>query len=471
MPVNTSLHPDYSYMLPTVTMVRDAVEGDPAIKWRKEHYLPASFAKKDGEYTPHYKEYLARAYFMGVTGRTKEALVGMVFRKAPTHEMPTPLENLLEDIDGSGQSLDQIAKEMIGELMEAGKQYLLVDYPEAEEGMDSETEQRLGLRPTIAAYPFESLINWRFEGIKGRQMLTMAVLRESVDTGTDEFGHDTDYRYRVLRLRDGVYTQQVYDEGGVSITDEYSPRMAGGAPFDHIPLHIAGAKSNLPGKDMPPLYDIARVNIGHYQNTANTEESGYIGTQPMLHVDVGETSLEEWKQHNADPLAFGNRQGLTTKGGRLDIVQAQATDYNLTLMERKEGQMVMLGARLVQRGGQAETAEASRINASAEASVLDVLVGNASEAIEAALEDMARFMGIDPNAVSYQLNKSFWESSLSGQDLVAVMQGYQGGVYGSKDVIYMMRKGSITLDPDRDDEEIMQDAASGMLDSLQPDMQ
>ena len=42
----------------------------------------------------------------------------------------------------------------------------------------------------------------------------------------------------------------------------------------------------------------------------------------------------------------------------------------------------MLGARLVQRGGQAETAEAARINASAEASTLDTLVGNLSEALE-----------------------------------------------------------------------------------------
>lgn len=243
--------------------------------------------------------------------------------------------------------------------------------------------------------------------------------------------------------------------------------MAGGAKFDHIPLHIAGAKTNLPGKDMPPLYDIARVNIGHYQNTANTEESGYIGTQPMLHVDVGETSLDEWKEHNPAPLAFGNRQGLKTKGGRLEIVQAQSTDYNLTLMDRKEAQMVMLGARLVQSAGQAETAEASRINASAEASVLDVLVGNASECIEAALEDMARFMGINPDSVTYSLNKSFWESALSAQDLLAVMQGYQTGVYGAKDVLYMMRKGKIELDPERDDETILEDAASSLLEDMQ----
>ncbi|MCA9367963.1 structural protein, partial [Candidatus Kaiserbacteria bacterium] len=78
-------HPDYTKMLPIVTMVRDAVAGDPAIKLKKETYLPADFAKDSatGNYTDHYNGYLNRAYFLGVTGRTKEAMIGMVFRKPP----------------------------------------------------------------------------------------------------------------------------------------------------------------------------------------------------------------------------------------------------------------------------------------------------------------------------------------------------------------------------------------------------
>jgi len=464
MPVDIE-HPDYAYMKPIVRLVRDCSEGDPAVKLRREVYLPADFARQaNGEYSDHYLSYLARAYFLGVTSRTKEALVGMVFRKPPTKEIPPAIETLLEDIDGAGRSLDQISKEMVGDLLETGKYYLLVDFPQAEPGIDAEAESRMGLRPTIAPYPFESLINWRFEALGGKQRLTLAVLRESVENTDDEFSHDAEDRYRVLRLRDGVYTQQVYDDSGIPITEEYAPRMAGGATFDHIPLHIVGAKSNLPGKDMPPMYDIARTNIAHYQSTANVKESGYIGTQPMLHVDVGETTLDEWKLHNPGPLSFGNRNGLTTKGGKLEVVQAEATDYNMTTMDKEETQMVMLGARLVQRGGQTETAEAARIEASAEASVLEVVVGNASECIEAALEDVARFLGVDPDGVFYSLNASFWESQLSAQDLQAVMQARQGGTIGGRDVLYMIRNGRIQLDPERTDDQILEESASDSLD-------
>lgn len=469
MPVQTTFHPEYSEMLPVVTAVRDACGGDPTIKAKRELYLPADFAKDEiGNYTNHYIGYINRAYFLGVTGRTKESMIGMVFRKEPTVELPPQLEAFSEDIDGAGQSLEQISKEMVGEMLEAGKYFLLVDYPQADENTDSETEARLGLRPTIATYRFENLINWHFEGRKGRQVLTRAVLKEFVDANDeDEFSHLKEARYRVLRLRDGVYTQQLYDQfGDPDEYGEYIPRMAGGAPFDHIPLHIAGAKTNLPGVDMPPLYDVARANIAHYQTTANVMESGYVGTQPMLHVDVGETDLKEWAEHNPGPLSFGNRHGLKTKGGKLEVVQANATDYNREVKEDIQGDMVALGAQLVQRGGQAETAEAARIRSSAESSVLDVVVGNASECMENALEDFALFLGAPTAGIEYRLNDSYWESGLSAQDLQAVTAARQMGSFGDRDVLYMIRQGRIQLDPAREDDEILEDAASGLVDNL-----
>jgi hypothetical protein len=128
--------------------------------------------------------------------------------------------------------------------------------------------------------------------------------------------------------------------------------------------------------------------------------------------------------------------------------------------------MVMIGARLVQRGGQAETAEAARINASAEASTLDTLVNNLSEGAEAALEDMARFIGVDPAGVLYRLNDNFWESNLSGQDLTAVTAARQAGVFDSKEALHMLRTGSIKLNADRTDDEILQGVAESVLDEI-----
>lgn len=463
----TTAHPQYSAFIDLWRRSRDAITGQPAIKAAGTSYLPASFALTEPAV---YQDFLNRAYFLDLTGRTQAALVGMVFRKEPEISLTPKLEAIRENMDGQGQSLEQLSKELVENTLATGRHILLADYPQAEQGMDAETEAALGLQPTIASYPAESLINWRVEGIKGKQVLTLAVLAEErrKDSG-DEFSHDTETVYRVLRLRNGVYTQQTYNDSGNPTSEEYAPRMAGGLPFDHIPLHIAGASNNKPGCDMPPLLGLADVNISHYQTTANIEEAGWNLGQPMLSLDVGESESDEFFRlnggtpENPPKFRFGSRFAFVSKKGKAEIVQSSDSDYNVKLADRKEQQAVMIGARIVQRGGQAETAEASRINASAEASVLEVLVGNCSEAMEAALEDCARFLGENPELVEFKLNTSFWESTLDAQSLQVVIAGWQAGLYDQSTGLEMVRSGQIKLPYNVTIDEIVEASANQLV--------
>lgn len=459
----STVHPLYSASLSRWRSVRDSVDGQEAIKGGGELYLPATFAKVDAD---RYLQYIMRAYWMGVTGRTKEALTGMVFRKPPTVDLPPQLQLLIEDIDGAGQSLEQLAKEIVGDELTVGRYGLLVDYPSAPEGIDSETERRMGLRPTVAAYPAESIINWRFEGVNGKKQLTLVVLKEAVlKDSTDEFSHETEVVYRVLRLRDGIYTQQVYSEGGEVNTEEYAPRMAGGAPFDHIPFHIIGSTNNFPEPDVAPLFDLANLNIGHYQVTADHRENLFLHGQLTIGIST-ELDWETFKNANPNGVVVGARAGhFLGKGGSFTSVTAPESSSLRVALQDLEQQMLALGARLVSRGGQAETAEAARINASAEASTLDNLVNNTSEGIEAALEDMARFMGLNPESVQYKLNTQYWDQNISAQDLQAIQAGV-GVIYGGMDALDMIRAGRIYLRDDRGNETIMQDAA----DTFVPDL-
>jgi hypothetical protein len=460
MPVNTE-HPEHTRAKKLWRLSRLACAGNQAVKDSGELALPAEFAK---DYPDRYKRYKDRAYFMGVTGRTRDALVGMIFRKPPTTELTPAVEAIQEDIDGAGQSITQIAKQAAAELLETGRYAFLVDYPSTEDIETNEQQQSMGIHATVAPYPAESLINWRFDGVKGKQQLTLAVLLELVEKDNhDEFSHETERNYRVLRLEDGVYTQQLYDHNLQPLGDAVTPRMAGGAPFDHIPLHIVGAQNNLPDVDTPPLYDLAVVNIAHYRNVADLEESGFVIAQPMLHIDLGDTDPATWSTQNPNGVTLGSRHGITTVRGKAEIIQAQSDNLNSALKVQKEQEMVALGARLVQRGGANETAEAARINASAEASTLDTMTNNLSEAIEAALEDVARFEGDNPEPIEYKLNTDFWESGLDPQALQVVIAGRQSGLYAQSDALHMIRSGRIQLRDERDDETIQQDVANDLL--------
>ncbi len=470
MPVNT-IHPDYTEALTRWTFVRDVVAGMGAVKKKTITYLPATFApdtndsstKQDADKV-RYDQYIARAYLMGVSSRTCDALLGMVFRKEAIVNFPDAIENLFENIDGSGQSLNQLAKETVNELLVTGRYGLLADYPETPQGLTKAQEMESGYQPYIASYPAESIINWRFEGVNGRKKLTLVVLKEAENKATHEYSHDTQLIYRVLRLRDGVYTQSVYDTSGRETIAEYSPTMAGGKTFDYIPFYIAGSTNNFPFPDISPLYDLSVINIAHYQSTAELKENQFFSSQGTLHLDVGDMDADTFKKLNPDGVVIGRRTGLVTSGGgSATLIQGDSRQEDiLKTMEREESEMVAIGARLVMRGGQAETAEASRINASAEASTLDTLVENASEALEAALEDCARFAGANPEQVEFTLNKQFWESGLSAQDLAAIVQGV-GKVYGAADAIEMIKMGKIWLNPEKEAEEILQQAAESFI--------
>lgn len=454
-----TLHPEYEQISDVWALTRAACAGEHVIKAGGDKYLP-KFSPNDAK---RYEQYLKRAYYMNATGRTRDALVGMIFRKPPTQNLPAAFDAITENIDGAGQSLEQISKEGAKNLLEVGRHIFLVDYPQVESGLDLEAETRLQLQPTIASYPAESLINWKYQGVNGKQKLTLAVLLEHKEVAKDEFSHETANVYRVLRLRDGVYTQQTYNHEGKPLTNEYAPRMAGGGTFDHIPLHIVGAQNNKPNVDIPPLYDMAIINIAHYQTTADHRENLFIHGQLTLGV-VTDMSSQEFIEANPDGVKVGARTGhfLGANGNFVSVSAPESSSLRVALQDL-EAQIVSIGGRLIQRGGQAETAEAARINASAEASTLDLLVNNLSEGLEACLEDCALFIGQNTEQIDFTLNTDFWETSLDPSMTMAIVALGDKGVIAKYDQRHMIRRGKIEIEEGRTDEDIDLDVASNII--------
>lgn len=83
MPVNTE-HPEYTEFEPIWRRVTVVSKGTHWVK-KEPDLLPAEFA---AEFPERYARYKERAYIQGVTGRTRDSLVGMVFRKQPSVNVP-----------------------------------------------------------------------------------------------------------------------------------------------------------------------------------------------------------------------------------------------------------------------------------------------------------------------------------------------------------------------------------------------
>jgi hypothetical protein len=430
------------------------VEGSQAVKARGELYLPNP-NKEASDADERYKAYRLRSLFVNMTARTRNGLVGMAFRKAPQVDIPTNLDYIEENATGDGVSLEQLGKNTVGHLLEVGRYGLLADYPKSESGLSAAQVRDLRLQANIKPYKAENIINWKTQAIGGVVVLSLVVLKEEYDISEDEFDTLEKYQYRVLRLVDGVYTMHVYRDG--AIYEETIPTDAAGVRFSEIPFVIAGAYSNDPEVDDAPLYDLAEINIAHYRNSADYEEGVFIHGQPMLHIDIGTTTADQWTKLNPKGVMVGSRQGITTAGGgSAQLLQAQSNAAAFEAMEHKEKQAIALGARLIEDSKVPETATAAMMKYAGDNSVLSNVAQNASEAITKALTWCAQFMGADENVV-FEINQDFYDKTLSAQEIIADIQLLDRGVIAKSDMRNVLRKvGKIEME--RTDEEIDSEA-------------
>ncbi len=396
MTVNT-LHPEYRCAAQRWALIRAIVDN------KATGYI----RKPDINDPARNKQYAEDAILTNFTNLTRLGLTGLVFRKDPTVELPTELDYLNNNVTGTGITLAQFGQHTVSETLQAGRYGLLVDY--AESG-----------KAYIKPYCAESVINWKTKDIDGECVISLLVLMEEIVPEYDDiFCQDTVKQYRVLRLdNDNIYYQEMYNEDQELIERNYNIKDFNGKPLNRIPFIFIGSENNDACVDYQPLYDLAVVNLGHYRNSADYEESIFITGQPYPVIDIAEQSKEDFDNANPNGVVYGSRKGLILSGGSATLLQANANQLVAQAMKEKLEQAAAIGARLISPSGGRETAEAAKIRYGSQHSALYTLTSNVSDAIEDALELVCLFMGTDPESVEYYLNDEFYDE-IADANLVA----------------------------------------------------
>ena len=136
--------------LPRWDLIADCLAGEDAVKAKKTTYLPVPDAESGGKETdPRYTNYIFRAVFYGVTSRTLIGLVGQVFGRDSVIELPPGLEQLLDDVEGTGTGLEQQAKKALEYSLSFGRGGILADFPKAEGPISNAQIESGEMRPNI----------------------------------------------------------------------------------------------------------------------------------------------------------------------------------------------------------------------------------------------------------------------------------------------------------------------------------
>lgn len=470
-------------------MIRDVIEGEPAIKGylgattngeyvgagnggvsgndltsmitfnKAKRYLPMPNPQDlSPKNTARYRAYVSRAVFYPVCSRTLEGMVGQVFLRDPIAKIPSALKFIEKDADGSGLSLTQLAKRGVRYAMAYGRGGILTDYPVTDAPQTKAALKDNDIRPTIKFYPPWDIINWRIGERGAKAVFTLIVLRESIFQDADDgFELVPVEQFRVLRLNDDdVYTQQLFklsdnsDGSKVVIPEnEVVIKDGKGKPFTEIAFQFIGSENNDAAVDKPPMYDLASVNLGHYRNSADYEESCFLTGQATLVL----SGLDQGWVDNVlkGTVSLGSREAIPLPvNARADIIQAKENGVPMEAMKHKEEQMVSIGAKLVQRQKTTRTATETIVETTSESSTLANVATNVSSAIVNALKWAARFASIDETNIEYNLNKDYDLMEMTPEERLETVKEWQAGAITWGEMRSALRRAGIALDDDTD---------------------
>lgn len=444
MPLNER-HPQYLQFSERWHRCRDAYEGSDAVKARGESYLP----RLDSQSNNEYEAYKTRALWYGATARTVQGLSGAVTRKSPKITAPDVIREDLQDITLTGMPLDGFTKMVFVDLLQTGRIGILVDQP---------STPTTDARPYWTAYRAEQIINWRTTVMDGKRHLTMVVLCEQYEMVDDDdiYSVDTEERYRVLTIENGVYWQRVYrfEDDEPVLMFETTPTIRGEV-MDFIPFTFIGVCGSDPEPEKPPLLDMVDVNYSHFRSSADLEHGRHFTALPTpwiagfpkdTKLRIGSTIA--WVA--TDPQAHAGMLEFTGQGlGALERA-----------LESKEKLMAVLGARMLEeQKPSVEAADTIMFRSSGERSTLQSMSLVVGLGFTQCLRWHAMWRGVkDTSNVLMELNRDFIAIAMKGGDLTALFQVYQGGGISYETWYWNLQRGEIARpDITADDERLLVD--------------
>jgi len=482
VPAISAKHPKFKDFLPLWEQIRDCIAGEAAVKAAKTKYLPRPNAEDSSpENTKRYEGYIARAVFHNVTGRTVENMVGQCFAVDPVYTGPEALQPVIDDIDGAGVSATQQSKKALGMVVAYSRAGLLVDYPKTNGPVSIRDAEEGGIRAKVLLFFPWQIINWRTTLQGAKSKLSLVVIKEDYIAEDDGFETKIEEQFRILRLVNNVYSVEIWrpmvEGGGFNLFEQATPADGSGQPMQELPFCFIGAEANDSELEKPLMLDISFLNLGHYRNSADYEESVYMVGQPTPWL-AGLT--QSWVDDVLKgKIMLGSRSCVPLpEGGTAGLLQANPNTLPKEAMDQKEELMIALGAKLVEKREVKVTATEAGLNEASATSVLAGCVANVSAAYARALAWVASFQNVtipEPadgmdEGLLFELNREFAVARLSPEEQSSIMGLYTGKLITFEEARDKLKSGGVAYLDDEDAKDQMADEEEAELAQAQQEL-
>ena len=418
----TQLNPQYTNNLDKWSLVRDAVNDDVEKNAITKEYI----IKPAGMSEENYKAYVKRAVFKNFVGQTIDVQKGAAFSKEfeftgpDSSDLPESLAYLVDNVDGSGTSLEDQIKSVGQDVFSVGRIGAMVEYRPGGNGSKADSN-----RAKIVTYTAESIHDWEESyTIEVDNKLIYVLLVETYSKLVKGSRTDVERKIELKIDEEGFYIQTITDDSQI-VGEPSMPLLGNGQRMDFIPFKFIGADNNNPDVSRAPMFKLATINLAHYRGDADKRTNIHLFSVPTVGFKLNPNiSLSEFGTANKLTNDKGEIVKLLQVGGvayiGAEAVYAQAsTDaFLLTCQDADVEDMIKLGAQVIAQG-HAETAEAARIRKAAGTASTADQVGN----IEGAYDDLFMWCSMMNNQsgqadeFEFNMNRKFFDDRLTPQML------------------------------------------------------
>ena len=419
---------DVIAMMTDWSVMAAVTNGTEYLRDQSEKYLPQEPREDDDAYQTR----VDRSVLSPYTSRLIETAAGAILRK-PIHIEGDPywLE-LAQNIDGIGSNINEYARRALVSSLTYGHSAILVDYPAAMGARNLAEERAQGRRPYFIHVDAAQIWGWRQASTMPGSPLTQVRIHEYTTRPLNDFGEEQIEQMRVIYP--GKYDLYTLGQDVVEFSE------SGGYSLDQIPL--VPIYSNRRGmlQSLPPLLDIANLNITHYQRQADLIHALHIAAMPTL-------VLEGWDDTTGSGTMGVNYAIAMQPGNKAYYVQADATSFDAQMNELQslEQQMSTLGVtKLFGQKYVAESAEAKRIDQAQSNSVLSIISQELESALNQAFAFASQYVGIEAPEIT--IDRDFDYYRLIGQDISVLAQLNDMGKISDAMLLEVLRRGEILPD-------------------------
>lgn len=457
-------HKDYKAQVAAWTMIDDVCNMRDVEKYLIE-LNPTDTSVENRERNAAYKK---RAVFYQVAGYTVRGLNSLLFAKEPEFVAPAQLEYLADNADGSGVSIYQQAQAVAREVIMKSRAGLYVTYPKTDAPASRADMAAMRVFATIHKIDAEQVVNWRVEMVGAQIKLTLVVIKE-VEDELQPDGHEVKSvdQYRELAMVNGVFVVRKWRQNAKkewAVVDESIPVDGSGKSWDVIPFTFVGAEDNSSSVDTPNMLALATINVAHYRNSADYEDSVWFAGQAQPWMSgMTQTHVDMMKKNN---MYVGSRNCLgVPQGETFSFATAPANPLVRQAMIDKQDQMIGIGARFIQPTGPAKTATEAGNDAQVQHSVLSLISSNLSEAYTLALQWCARYMNVDAGDAEFETTQDFVSPTATSQEIQAMAATFLQGAMPMGDYYRWLKKRDL-IDPEKTVEEFSQEVGAPNMPDL-----